>query len=204
MKITSMKRTSLILAAGAITSCASTGSNLVLGKSTTADVERELGRPAERVDVAGGDSVWFYPRGLARSTQAVRVGPDGVVREVSQVLTPENFGIELGKSTAADVKAILGPPFTISSLRRSQREVWEPSADRSDPPSAPENARAIVCIGGGIMAARCARCTKGYVTLASRADPSGMAWHYKEYQHEQSSAQERLVYRDEEQTAKAR
>jgi endonuclease YncB( thermonuclease family) len=32
---------------------------------------------------------------------------------------------------------------------------------------------------------------------------SGMAWHYKEYQHEQST-HDRLVYRDEEESAKAR
>ena len=32
---------------------------------------------------------------------------------------------------------------------------------------------------------------------------AGMAWHYKEYQHEQT-AQDRLVYRDEEESAKAR
>jgi len=31
----------------------------------------------------------------------------------------------------------------------------------------------------------------------------GMAWHYKEYQHEQTT-QDRLVYRDEEESAKAR
>ncbi len=30
-----------------------------------------------------------------------------------------------------------------------------------------------------------------------------MAWHYKEYQHEQTT-QDRLVYRDEEEVAKAR
>jgi len=32
---------------------------------------------------------------------------------------------------------------------------------------------------------------------------AGMAWHYREYQHEQST-QDRLVYRDEEESAKAR
>ena len=32
---------------------------------------------------------------------------------------------------------------------------------------------------------------------------AGMAWHYKEYQHEQTT-QDRLVYRDEEENAKAR
>lgn len=31
----------------------------------------------------------------------------------------------------------------------------------------------------------------------------GMAWHYKEYQHEQTT-HDRLVYRDEEDSAKAR
>lgn len=121
-----MTRTLLILAVAAIAGCASTGTQLVPGKSTAADVEREMGRPADRISVAGGDSVWYYPRGMARATYAVRVGANGVVRDVSQVLTVANLAkLEPGKSTAADVKAILGPPFRITPMPRIQRDVWE-------------------------------------------------------------------------------
>jgi endonuclease YncB( thermonuclease family) len=35
------------------------------------------------------------------------------------------------------------------------------------------------------------------------ADPAAMAWHYKEYQHEQTT-HDRLVYRDEEESARVR
>jgi hypothetical protein len=121
-----MTRTLLILAIAVVAGCASTGADLVPGKSTTADVEREMGRPADRLTVAGGDSLWYYPRGMARATYAVRVGADGVVRDVSQLLTMANLAkLEPGKSTAGDVKAILGPPFRITPMPRIQREVWE-------------------------------------------------------------------------------
>jgi hypothetical protein len=121
-----MTRTLLILAIAVVAGCASTGADLVPGKSTTADVEREMGRPADRLTVAGGDTVWYYPRGMARTTYAVRVGADGLVRDVSQLLTMANLAkLEPGKSTASDVKAILGPPFRITPMPRIQREVWE-------------------------------------------------------------------------------
>jgi outer membrane protein assembly factor BamE (lipoprotein component of BamABCDE complex) len=115
-----------ILAVAAVAGCASTGAELAPGKSTAADVEREMGRPAERISFAGGDSVWYYPRGMAQKTYAVRVGANGVVSDVSQVLTQENLArLEPGKSTTADVKAILGPPFRITPMARIQRDVWE-------------------------------------------------------------------------------
>ena len=122
-----MTRILCILAIAALVGCAAVGANLVPGKSTAADVEREMGKPAERIDVAGGDSIWFYPRGsAARQTFAVRLGPNGVVREVSQVRTIQNLArIVIGKSTPDDVKAILGPPDKISTLPRIQRTVWE-------------------------------------------------------------------------------
>ena len=121
-----MNRILAILAVAALAGCAGTGGNLVPGKSTAADAEREMGKPAERISAADGDSVWYYPRGMGRATYAVRVGANGVVRDVSQVLTQQNLArIEAGKSTAADVKAILGPPFKVYSMPRIQRDVWE-------------------------------------------------------------------------------
>jgi len=108
--------------------CASySGSNLVPGKSTAAEVEATMGNPADRIGAPGGDSVWYYPRGLtARQTFAVRLGADGVVREVSQVRTLENIAkLQIGRSTPDDVRAVLGPPDKIWPMRRIERDVWE-------------------------------------------------------------------------------
>ena len=113
----------------AIAGCASSfsGAKLVPGKSTIAEVEAAMGQPAARIKLPGGDTLWQYPRGsAARQTFAVRIGPDGVVREVSQVRTIQNLGkIKIGGSTADDVRTILGPPDRITPMRNIQRDVWE-------------------------------------------------------------------------------
>ena len=82
-----------------------------------------MGPPANRIKLAGGDTVLQYPRGsAARETFAVRIGPDGVVREVSQIRTIENVGkIKIGGSSADDVRAILGPPDRVTPMRNLQR-----------------------------------------------------------------------------------
>ena len=117
----------IILAAVLATGCAATGARLEPGRSTAADVEREMGQPAERISLGKGESLWFFPRGsAARQTFAVRLGADGVVREVSQVRTRQNLGrLELDKSTADDVQRILGPPDRITTNPRIQRTVWQ-------------------------------------------------------------------------------
>ena len=108
--------------------CASYGgSSLVAGQSTAKDVEALMGAPADRVTVAGGDAIWFYPRQeFGRETYAVRLSPAGVVRSVEQVLTEENLrNIAAGVTGARQVRELLGPPWRISRLDRQQREVWE-------------------------------------------------------------------------------
>jgi len=112
----------------AVSACASyNGRNLVPGKSTAAEVEASMGKPAEVVTLTGGDALWQYPRGPAgRQTYAVRLGPDNVVREVSQVLTMQNLAqLAPGKSTPEDAKRVLGPPFSIVPMTRLGRDVWE-------------------------------------------------------------------------------
>jgi hypothetical protein len=117
----------LIITAAAAAGCASFGiGRVVPGKSTAADVEAKMGKPAERINLPGGESIWHYPRGQARQTFAVRVGQDGIVRDVSQVLTMQNLAkVQARKSTTDDVRALLGPPFGVSSNRRLERELWE-------------------------------------------------------------------------------
>ena len=58
-----MKILALCVAALLLSSCASySGRGLVPGQSSAKDVETVMGAPKERITIAGGDSVWFYPR----------------------------------------------------------------------------------------------------------------------------------------------
>ena len=111
-----------------LSGCASySGSSLVAGKSTAAEVEALMGKPAERVEKPGGSSVLYYPRGPAgRETYAVTIGADGKVQAVEQRLTDANMAkLVLGTSTAGEVRELFGPPSTTTRLPRLQRDVWE-------------------------------------------------------------------------------
>ncbi len=126
-----MKRSiSMLVAVAAMAAgCSSpsySGRGLVHGKSDAKDVEALMGPPAERVTVAGGDSVWFYPRNPAGPhTYAVRLNPQGIVQAVDQRLTMDNLAkLVPGATTAAEVRALLGPPWEVSRLSRQQRDVW--------------------------------------------------------------------------------
>ena len=85
---------------------------LIVGQSTRADVQARLGTPTEtRVD-RNGDQLWDYatgPEGI--ETHRVRIGADGKVKEVTQLLTEERFDkVVRGTMNKADVKEQLGPP----------------------------------------------------------------------------------------------
>ncbi len=123
-----MKPVMVLAAAAALAAgCASyDGRTLVPGKSTAAEVEQTMGAPAARLQ-RGADAVWYYPRGpVGFHAYAVRIGPDGVMRDIEQRLTTGNVQkLKPGGSTREDVSELFGPPFVVSSLTRLQREVWE-------------------------------------------------------------------------------
>lgn len=117
----------LACAAALATGCASyDGRTLVPGKSTAAEVEATMGRPAEKLERPDG-TIWWYPRGpLGFHSYAVRIGPDGVLRDIDQHLTLENVKrLVPGSTTRKDVRELFGPPFGAMRLSRLQREVWE-------------------------------------------------------------------------------
>jgi hypothetical protein len=71
-----------------------------------------MGAPGDtRVD-ADGDRVWEYARGgEGFHTYMVRMGPDGRLKEVTQVLTEERLArIVPGKTTRSEVRRLLGRP----------------------------------------------------------------------------------------------
>ena len=124
-------KTTLFFVLGALSllaGCASySGSSLVPGRSTANDVQALMGAPAERLTVAGGDTLWYYPRGpVGMHTYAVRMAPDGVVRSIDQLLTEENLKkLVAGVTTTAQVREDFGPPARVNRLDRQQRDVWE-------------------------------------------------------------------------------
>jgi len=116
------------LAAALLQGCVSyDGRSLVPGSSTEADVERTMGAPAEKIAMASGERVWFYPHApMGRETHAVRIGPDGKLRAVEQRLLEANFAkIWSGKTTTREVRELLGPPNRVYRMARQQREAWE-------------------------------------------------------------------------------
>ena len=115
--------TALLLLAGCV---ARTGSGLVGGVSTADDVLRQMGQPAERVQAADGDVIWFYPhQPFGRVTYAVRVARDGRVRSVEQVLDEAHVArIVRGQTTRQQVHELFGPPYQVTRLGRQERDVW--------------------------------------------------------------------------------
>ena len=116
------------LAAILLEACASfDGRGLVPGKSVAADVTALMGPPSEQVAAANGDRIWYYPRqptGL--QTFAVRISPDGVMREIDQRLTEQNLGkLVPGVTTAKETRELLGPPWRTSHNFMRDRDVWD-------------------------------------------------------------------------------
>ena len=116
------------LALSLLVGCASyDGRILIPGKSTAAEVERTMGVPDERQAQAVGETIWWYPRGpVGFHTYAVRIGADGVVRDIEQRLTMENLGkVVAGEWTKQGVHDLFGPPFLTAYMPRQERQVWE-------------------------------------------------------------------------------
>ena len=103
------------------------GRGLVPDKSTAAEVEADMGRPAERVVKPDGSSVLYYPRGPSgRHSYAVLLGPNGRLQAIEQRLTDANIAkIVPGTTSAREVRELFGPPPTTSRLPRLGRDVWE-------------------------------------------------------------------------------
>lgn len=104
--------TILLTCIGVIGGCANPRV-LVPGQSTEADVRSQLGNaPDAHVD-RNGDRVWNYATGpWGHETYQVRLGADGKVKAVTQVLTEEQLDkIVVGKTTRDEVAMMFGPRY---------------------------------------------------------------------------------------------
>lgn len=128
--MTSIESSGRLLLAAAmavvIAGCASSGSNLVAGQSSAADVEKSLGRPAEKTTNAGGESVWFYPTAPnGTSTRAARMRADGTLITVEERLAPEYWSkIVPGRTTSKEARELLGPPGSVTQSRATNGDAW--------------------------------------------------------------------------------
>lgn len=117
------RRLFVFFLASFLTGCAASGYNLKPGISDAAAVRADMGAPTEVHALPQGGEVWFYSRQL-RQTYRVELGADGKVRTVDQVLDEYNFDrIVKGKTTADELRLMLGPPFLVRRLR--SETVWE-------------------------------------------------------------------------------
>ena len=99
------------------------GPKLVPGKSTAADIEMK--RPAEK-RVVGGETVYYFPElPWGYASYAARVGADGRLIAVEQRLTEANVRkVVVNKSTAKQVRDLLGPPWEPMKRPTDGNEIW--------------------------------------------------------------------------------
>ena len=112
----------LLAAAG----CASfDGYGLKPGQATRAEVERELGTPAQTRTV-GGETLLYYPRQpFGDKVFVARIGQDGRLVGIEQRLTDANVAkIVPNVTTGEQVRDLLGPPYETSKYARNDRIVW--------------------------------------------------------------------------------
>jgi hypothetical protein len=121
-------RTALAVAVLAIAGCSSFGAaKLVPGQSSAADVQAAMGVPAEKSTNAAGENIWFYPSAPnGRTTQAVRMTPDGAVVAVEQRLTKQYWSqIVPDRTTTREVRELLGPPAVITHWGLRGVDEWD-------------------------------------------------------------------------------
>lgn len=85
---------------------------LVPGQSTEADVSARMGKPTDTSVDRNGDRLWEYATGpMGHETYLVRIGADGRVKDVTQLLTEEQLAkVVPGKTRKSEVRSLLGRP----------------------------------------------------------------------------------------------
>jgi hypothetical protein len=120
-------RAGLLAVALLLAACATPGPDLFPGVSTGAEVQARMGPPAEAMTLASGDVQWFYPdQPFGRVSHAVLFGPDGRLKSVEQRLTEANLAkLVVGRTSMADVRALLGPPYRVVRYHARDGDSWE-------------------------------------------------------------------------------
>jgi hypothetical protein len=99
---------------------------LVPQQSTNVDVRAALGNPTDVRFDRNGDELWEYARGPGGyETHLVRIGNDGRVKEMTQILTEERLmSLTPGKTTKPEVRHVLGRPSDTSYPGTGEAWSW--------------------------------------------------------------------------------
>jgi len=99
---------------------------LVPQQSTIVEVPAKAGVPTDIRFDRNGDELWEYATGPSGyETYLIRIGTDGKVKEVTQLLTEERLqSIVPGKMSKADVRHLLGRPSEVSFYRTGTVWSW--------------------------------------------------------------------------------
>ena len=124
-----MKLWIALLASALLAACASySGSGLKPGEARLEDVQSLMGVPAMRWQDADGSVQLAYPRGpLGYHTFMVKLGPDGHLQSIANVLEPANFARIRAGMTKDEVLRVLGPPnYNLTVYFKARDElVWD-------------------------------------------------------------------------------
>lgn len=124
----------LVFCVALVGGCASPRS-LVVGQSNEADVRARLGTPTDTSVEPNGDRVWEYATGPeGYQTYVVRIGADGTVKEVAQLLSEVQLAKVLpGQSTKSDVRKLLGRPGLEDMYQVGETWSWRHFRDGVQP-----------------------------------------------------------------------
>jgi hypothetical protein len=96
------------------------------GQATEADVRASLGEPdAVHDDGDGGRALEFTRQPMGHTTLMARIGRDGRLRVIDQVLQPAFFERVRPGMSAAEVRALLGTPMKQWVFERKGEAVWD-------------------------------------------------------------------------------
>jgi len=116
----------LLLSIAALAGCVGPRA-MVPGQSTVVEMRAKVGTPTDIRFDRNGDELWEYATGpMGYETYLVRIGTDGKVKEVTQILTEDQMlKLVPGTMTKADARNLLGRPsdqtFTASGTVWSWR-----------------------------------------------------------------------------------
>ncbi len=96
------------------------------GVATEADVRKQFGDPVTVTVEADGTRTLDYPRQPEGWTNyVIRIGADGKMSSLRQLLNSDNFARVKPGLTQQDVRTILGRPAKTMPYELKQQEVWD-------------------------------------------------------------------------------
>lgn len=114
----------LLVLAALLAACAGPGA--IRPGESQAQVVARLGSPADDIALDADRRQWVYPTGpLGTETYMVFVRA-GVVEQVAQALTDEQFArIQPGTTTAEDLRRMIGPPYRKVRFDNLGQVAWD-------------------------------------------------------------------------------